>query len=180
MIKFRGRTVWEDKLIYGDLIHHSGEFLIVSKAGVPAETVSKPTVAQLVAYDKLGNELYTDDVVINTDGTEIKVADYYIETGQIGTYVWECVVLKNGIVKFMEQHDFQQSDNSTGLFILKEPYLVDCIVDGKDYDYQFKHCIPKSAITITSDKFSKLTDSKKFECNLKKFIKNITAIQDAL
>ena len=67
IIKFRGRHIATDgKMVYGDLIHVKGKPVIF---GDTCEEVDPDSIAQLVGYDKAGNEMYTGDTVTDSRGT---------------------------------------------------------------------------------------------------------------
>ena len=61
-IKFRGKSKYSDKIIYGDFFHGEEDFF------VKYEPVYPESVAQLVGYDADGNEVYEGDQLIRLDG----------------------------------------------------------------------------------------------------------------
>lgn len=179
-------------MIYGDLLHNRNELLILKSHDTPAETIQKNSVAQLVAYDKLGNEIYTDDIVISDEGTEIPVAEYFIEAQQIGKFKWKEVVLKDGIIRCMEQRGFQYIVNPKEADLLKHipqsnvkafttmnPVIINCFIIDED-SYLFEFFMGRTGLTILSDKFSDVVNEKQFTKRFKKFAKRVSAIQQAL
>lgn len=60
-IKFRGKDIMFGRYIYGDL-QHEGRLLLIIHDGY-RETIQPDSVAQLVGYDKNGEEIYTGDTV---------------------------------------------------------------------------------------------------------------------
>ena len=61
-IKFRGKSKYSDKIIFGDF-NHGKENVYVDD-----EPVYPESVAQLVGYDADGNEVYEGDQLIRLDG----------------------------------------------------------------------------------------------------------------
>lgn len=192
MIKFRGKSVLDNKVIYGDLLHSRNELLILKSQDTPAETIQKDSLAQLVAYDELGNEIYTDDTVISDEGTEIPVAEYFIEAQQIGKFKWKGVTLKDYIIRFMEQRGFQyivdpkESDvlkhipqSNVKAFITMNPVIINCFIIDED-SYLFEFFMARNELTILSDKFTDVVNEKQFTKRFKTFAKRVSAIQQAL
>ena len=70
-IKFRGKT-FDDKLVYGDLIHVDENIFI------DITPVKPESVAQLVGYDDDGNEVYEGDLLEGLTGTVSAVLDVEI------------------------------------------------------------------------------------------------------
>ena len=63
-IKFRGRDVETGKMVYGDFINGaSGTLINEHKFAMPARYVEPSSVAQLVGYDKNGDEVYEGDIL---------------------------------------------------------------------------------------------------------------------
>lgn len=67
-IKFRGKTL-NSTAYFGDLIHRFG-FPAVGLSGNFHE-VQPDTVAQLVGYDREENEIYDNDILINSTGKKV-------------------------------------------------------------------------------------------------------------
>lgn len=68
-IKFRGKSKYSDKIIFGDLNHSSdGESIFIDD-----EVVYPESVAQLVGYDADGNEIYEGDTVIYWNDEDVKI-----------------------------------------------------------------------------------------------------------
>ena len=64
-IKFRGKRVDNGEFVYGDLLH------VFNKVYVNIWQVEPDSVAQLVGFDRDGNEVYEGDIFIVPCGTEI-------------------------------------------------------------------------------------------------------------
>lgn len=78
-IKFRGRRAQDGVIVTGDLItwYKPGdivEFQIRVSEGINYNyhDIEKDSIAQLVGYDKEGNELYEGDVVVDQNGKEFQ------------------------------------------------------------------------------------------------------------
>lgn len=193
MIKFRGKSVLDNKVIYGDLLHNRNELLILKSHDTPAETIQKDSLAQLVAYDELGNELYIDDAVVDiTTGVEMPVSEYYIETSQIGTYIWKGVTLKDYTIRLMEQRGFQyivdpkESDvlkhipqSNIKAFTTMNPVIINCFIIDED-SYLFEFFMARNGLTILSDKFTDVCNDKQFTKRFKTFSKRVSTIQESL
>ncbi len=68
-IKFRGKRSDNGEFVYGsDLAQYDGYVLISN--GAPRIYVDPDSIAQLVGYDKDGNEVYEGDTVILPTGEE--------------------------------------------------------------------------------------------------------------
>lgn len=68
-IKFRGRDIETGEYVYGDLMHMTGGRIgLIFDKRVAAVEVDPDTVAQLVGYDKDGNEVYEGDTMTDDDG----------------------------------------------------------------------------------------------------------------
>lgn len=64
-IKFRGRTCG-NVMVYGDLRH------VGSTAVIDDTAVYEDSIAQLVGFDRDGNEVYEGDTVVGANGFEFK------------------------------------------------------------------------------------------------------------
>ena len=74
-IKFRGKSKYSDKIIFGDLNHSSdGESIFVDD-----EVVYPETVAQLVGYDADGNEVYEGDELVSTINNDYYIVSAYFD-----------------------------------------------------------------------------------------------------
>lgn len=62
-IKFRGKDVDTDKYVYGDLVHGDDGFVFINNKNI--YRVYPESVSQLVGYDANGEEVYTDDIVVD-------------------------------------------------------------------------------------------------------------------
>ena len=62
-IKFRGKSKYSDKIIYGDFNHGKEDVY------VDDEPVYPESVAQFLGYDENGNEVYDDDLLAGLPGT---------------------------------------------------------------------------------------------------------------
>ena len=77
-IKFRGRSMLDGEWLYGDLIHgYANSLAIIGKT--ETHCVVPETVAQLVGYDKHGNEVYEDDELISDIGTRACAANWELK-----------------------------------------------------------------------------------------------------
>ena len=82
-IKFRGKTLHGDEVVYGDLIQSNGESSIFD--GIHRKYVKPESVVQFIGYDKNGAEIYSDDKVIDlVSGKEIFFKDLPINFSEIG------------------------------------------------------------------------------------------------
>ena len=74
-IKFRGKSIKDNSLMYGDLMHYDEYISIRYQVKGKFEFVSKPvypdSVSQLVGYDANGEEIYEGDILCAPYG-EIK------------------------------------------------------------------------------------------------------------
>lgn len=59
-IKFRGKSIYSGKIIFGDLSHYKGGRYIDDEA------VYENSVAQLLGYDKNGEEVYEGDKLVDS------------------------------------------------------------------------------------------------------------------
>ena len=66
-IKFRGKSKYSDKIIFGDFSHGKENVFIDD------EVVYPESVAQLVGYDEDGNEIYEGDTVIYWNDEDVKI-----------------------------------------------------------------------------------------------------------
>ena len=63
-IKFRGKAIWGDEFLYGDLTHFAGNHVAIfgyRQGEVGHWEIEPDTAAQLVGYDKNGKEVYEGD-----------------------------------------------------------------------------------------------------------------------
>ena len=76
-IRFRGKSVYLDEYVYG-FAHQgfSGKWWIYPAPDLPNEPVYTGTVAQLVGYDKNGNEVYEGDILLDEHNNE-HIAEIY-------------------------------------------------------------------------------------------------------
>ena len=76
-IKFRGKRLDNGELIYGDILHYGKyetcirSYLFPDKNSFSTLPVDPESVAQLIGFDKNGEEIYSDD--------KIRVYDYGVE-----------------------------------------------------------------------------------------------------
>lgn len=63
-IKFRGRDAETGKMVYGDYINGTmGPLINEHNWAMPARIVEPSSVAQLLGYDKNGDEVYEGDIL---------------------------------------------------------------------------------------------------------------------
>ena len=67
-IKFRGRDI-RGRILFGDIRHNNGVWFMFD--GDFWYEVDSDSIAQLVGYDKDGNEIYEGDTVVSEYGDEI-------------------------------------------------------------------------------------------------------------
>lgn len=104
-IKFRGKAVWGGKIVYGNLDYRESKYCTeYAIRGQNAnswhspcwEVVVKPeTVAQLIAIDKNGNEVYEGDKVIRIAGEDFnpeKAFPFYADFRDYGAIIDEEVI----------------------------------------------------------------------------------------
>ena len=64
-IKFRGKSLWANTLVYGDL-RQDGEDKFITAFNSPIHhRVAPDSVAQFVGYDCNGEEIYSDDLILD-------------------------------------------------------------------------------------------------------------------
>ena len=80
-IKFRGKTR-DGRIVFGDFIR-LGEEVCIGNIFCN-DKVLPGSVAQLIGYDKDGNEIYSDDKVINVHGAVIPFSAVMISFSELG------------------------------------------------------------------------------------------------
>ena len=186
MLKFRGRSIIGNRTLYGDLLHNSGESLILESPKVPAQTVNSSTVSQMIGWDKLGTAVYSDDQLITDSGETVLVSEQSIPVKKIGTYKFTKAVVKFQLRLLMEKYGFNETENigkadSTYYLVTKGDYnlLVNCLV-YKDSSYQFDFYLQADELKIQSDIFPDISDEVMFRQNYESFNNRIQNIWKAL
>ena len=89
-IKFRGKRLDNGELIYGDILHYGKyetcirSYLFPDKNSFSTLPVYSDSVAQFVGYDQDGEEIYSDDEVINVRGTVMPFSLVMISFSELG------------------------------------------------------------------------------------------------
>lgn len=89
-IKFRGKSIWTGKMLFGDLIHDDEKIFIRSQTRNFEVQVEPDSVAQFVGYDVDGNEIYSADTILENITEELnlipmtRIAGYRIAVNDVG------------------------------------------------------------------------------------------------
>ena len=87
-IKFRGHSIGADKMVYGEyaqaFMGGNPQICYFDEHGWTCTEVDPDSIAQLVGFDRNGEEVYEGDNICNpNDGTRFKAAMNHINTVKI-------------------------------------------------------------------------------------------------